>query len=538
MIRTFLAELKYIFTHKWRIVEFILILLTPFMFGFVPSAAMKNPTGHINNLKVAVINKDKGFMNDNGTPTNPNDDFVDPINQGDELIAKLQDENVNSAASRFIEVSDIYADPEQSLVDSGDYSAVIIIPEFYSEVINEVSGILNNPLTWFGSFNPSTQEYSSNNYKTIGEIFNGRPATSTTAELSGINDYFTDAIRERTPAGQILIKAVDDAKAELATAEANLAIDPTNQDLITAVDDSKDKLAEAIKNHDEFKPSLITFYNSYRENYIAGIMGDVKNIVTYQILEQVLPTSNAKTEYIISEMHSIITQSYRHSEEIVSNKYIRSGNQEWGKQAFPQYMMMGLFIGAMATMFLIRNTRHITNASTSRHYFGKTLAFIGISILQTSLLLALMPAAGINYNGHGAGAVFFIYGMSLMFVLFAQALSFMFKKREHAYLMFALLMILSFVSTMVMADLNPGNFGFRIMTFVSPATYGATGLDSIVAGTSSVLPLFSFLAMIAITGIAMIISLEELHVFDKHTKTHQFGEDHYESFNENHELAK
>lgn len=128
MIKTFLAELKYIFKSKWRWLEWILVALIPFIYGFLYMNAYWDPFGHTDKLRVAVVNLDNG-------------------DKGDLLAKEISSQSSTIAGSDVYNINIEYLDHPtnipteevaKEMVNNDEYQAIIIIPDSYSDMVNEL----------------------------------------------------------------------------------------------------------------------------------------------------------------------------------------------------------------------------------------------------------------------------------------------------------------------------------------------------------------------------------------------------------------
>ena len=123
MWNTFKAEIKHILKNKWRVAGLILLLFIPFTYGFLYMNAYWAPFSHVDRLKIAVVSKD-----------DRNNDLTNS------LINGLTKEGAISGSSNqiydIVEDEKIIDDPHGA-VDSGEYSAVIIIPNGFDAAMKQ-----------------------------------------------------------------------------------------------------------------------------------------------------------------------------------------------------------------------------------------------------------------------------------------------------------------------------------------------------------------------------------------------------------------
>lgn len=101
----------------FKLIIFIVVLCIPIIYSFFYLKSYWNPYGHLTELKVGIVNLDKG---------------KDEKNQGNELVKELKDKNVMN----FCEVT---ADDAIKGLGNDEYYAVITIPSNFTECINSAS---------------------------------------------------------------------------------------------------------------------------------------------------------------------------------------------------------------------------------------------------------------------------------------------------------------------------------------------------------------------------------------------------------------
>ena len=105
------------------------LIITPALYSWVNIAAFRDPYGHTNNIKVAVVNEDKGA----------NNELTGKIDVGSEVIEKLKKND--QLGWQFFERDEA----EKALLE-GDVYASVTIPEDFSEnLVSMLDGKFTQP---------------------------------------------------------------------------------------------------------------------------------------------------------------------------------------------------------------------------------------------------------------------------------------------------------------------------------------------------------------------------------------------------------
>ena len=101
----------------FTIIVFIVVLFIPLIYSFFYLKSYWNPYGNLSDMKIAVVNMDKGSDNEN---------------QGEEFVKSLQDSNT-------FDIKVVTEDEAEDGMKKGDYYATIKIPENFTECLESAS---------------------------------------------------------------------------------------------------------------------------------------------------------------------------------------------------------------------------------------------------------------------------------------------------------------------------------------------------------------------------------------------------------------
>ncbi len=231
MWKTFIAEIKHLFKNKWKFAGFIIMLFIPFMYGFLYLNAYWAPFKHVDKLHIAIVSKDELKKDGKNTIAGRLVDDITKhgITAGTKNIYTYHLESDQS----------IRNNPEEA-VDSGEYSAVIIIPKGYSEELELASTFLIAATTDSGSYIDNIKKWEQENSLKLNK-------------------------KEHVNLKNLAIKAKSNLKIPNSTLFDSISIG----DIFEA--SSKD-VATLNVSKSSLPLDRITFYNSYKHSYLAGEM--------------------------------------------------------------------------------------------------------------------------------------------------------------------------------------------------------------------------------------------------------------------------
>ena len=106
----------------FKTIIFIVVLCIPLIYSFFYLKSYWDPYGNLTDLKVAIVNLDKG---------------QDDTNQGNELVKELKDKDV-------LDLCVVDENQAKQGLQDGEYYATITIPSDFTESTTKLSGISNH----------------------------------------------------------------------------------------------------------------------------------------------------------------------------------------------------------------------------------------------------------------------------------------------------------------------------------------------------------------------------------------------------------
>ena len=189
----------------------IALLVLPSLYTWYNVEAFWNPYDETGNLRVCVVNQDKGAEND----------LVGELNVGDEVTEEL-------LANEQLEFVEEDMDAAMADLEAGDVYAVYVIPEnFTACLISPLTGQLESPeITYYvneklGPVSPKiTDQAASTLERTINETF---VATVSEAAIQAIDDVVTDVEADLDAAGTGAATRMDKAVTAVRQVRSDLA---------------------------------------------------------------------------------------------------------------------------------------------------------------------------------------------------------------------------------------------------------------------------------------------------------------------------
>ncbi|NQZ66380.1 MAG: ABC transporter permease [Mycoplasmatales bacterium] len=496
MWKTFIAELKYILKNKWRITGFIMMLFIPFVYGFLYLNAYWAPFKHVDKLHIAVVSEDP--IEENGKKTISGrivDELVkNGITTGTTNIYKYSVESNQSVKN----------DPKK-VVDSGQYSAVIVIPKGYSKSLELgstfLAAALAPPILPINSHVANIEAW---------EILNS--STLLKAEHQNFK------------------KIVNKAKEDLKKPNSILFDTINIHDIFEAM--AKDVETQNKTSTFE-KLDRITFYNSYKNSYLSGEMTNYISDSLSLILKSITPLFHSDTESVQNIFSQIKNMLNGQVKNVLSNTITKTAPNinTYGMGLAPYFISIALWAGALVMTFIIKNERHLKDQSTIRHYFGKTILWILSGWVQSIILISAMWIQGVDLGWSKQWELYlFALFMSTIFTLTIQAISFSIRYADISELLVVILLVLQLISSSGTFPVEMQNVIFKIIHPVVPFTYTIHSIREIFWDTDWILIIKDIFILLIFPIIFIPISLFSNYRFDKKTLVKQKGIKKYQSF--------
>ena len=367
MWKTFFAEFKYIFSNKWKAIGWIFMLFIPLLYGFLYMNAYWSPFKHVDALKIAVVNLNKGGAD------------------ADNVAKSFVDKDTVTVAGDIYDItvvkSDIVSNEDaEEAVKAGKYSAVIIIPKNYTSEATKAKNAL------------------------IAQ------ATSSTLDLKGV---------------------------------AKIA-----KDFSTA--------------------APITFYNSYKNNYLEGEMTNFGAGLSSLALKSLIPTTTSPAAQIVK---SLLDSIHTDDVSFIEHHKVAPNINTYGKGLSPYFISIALWAGALVMTFILKNERHIKDQGTLKHLAGKAACWIFSGWLQVAILMTGLTLQGIDLGPDQWKLFFFGIYTSGIFTMIVMGIAYSLRFGDLGEFAAVILLVLQLVSSSGTFPVEMQSIIFKIVHPFVPFTY-------------------------------------------------------------------
>lgn len=427
MWKTFKAEIKYIFKNKWRITGLIMLLFIPFTYGFLYMNAYWSPFSHVDRLKVGVVSKDTTTSNDIWDKS-----VIKSLDESEFTVGQNQVYDVVKA--------DINPDNAKEAVESGKYSAMIIIPDGYNtqmdKIVSEIKKLPTNP---------------------------------SISQMEKIKDEY-------------------------------------------------DKLPKA------------TFYFSYKNSYLQGEMMNFFSSNTNMVLKTLMPYIDTITSptTAIQLLKDII---YKGAKAFVSIEKIGNKTMNtYGSGLAPYFISIALWAGALATLFVVKNERHVFEISTLKHMLGKLFIWILIGWIQSTILISAIWIQGINLGSNQWQLYLFAYFMSTIFPTIVMFSAYTMRYGDIGEFIVVIMLVAQLISSSGTFPVEMQNIIFKIIHPIAPFSY-TVGTIREIMWNPDIGIIFKNIGILLIFPIVIApLSIYINYRFDKKTSRVRNGQRVYKSF--------
>lgn len=507
MWKTFKAELKHIFSNKWRLAGFFIMLFIPLTYGFLYINAYWAPFKHVDNLRIAVVSQDS--LKKDGKET---------IAGG--IVKSLEKNGVTAGATniykyKIVSDQDIKKDPEKA-VNSGKYSAIIIIPEGYSEELKLSASFLAAGLKIIPSNHlQNIKDWKNKNKKTLD---------------LGWHKHLKELVNN-------VEKEFEENKFEYNKIKNPVLIDfmSINNLFEASAKDIQSKIIDGKKNSYD----RITFYNSYKHSYLAGEMTNYISNSFSLIQKAIIPLFSevASTEIgkeIIKKWLTELKYEKDHKIKNISGMLIHKTAPNINNYGFgiaPYFISIALWAGALVMTFVIKNERHIKNQSTTKHYFGKTLLWLFSGWFQSIVLISAIWLQGVDIGWeHQWELYLYALFMSTIFTLTVQGASYTMRYGDIGELIVVIMLVIQLISSSGTFPVEMQNIIFRIINPIVPFSYTIHSLREILWNPNWIIIIKDTIILLIFPVIFISLSLFVNWHFDKRTKKRIDGNNQYKSF--------
>ncbi len=284
---------------------------------------------------------------------------------------------------------------------------------------------------------------------------------------------------------------------------------------------------EAFKKY--YLKNNVEFYNSYKNNYLAGEMTNFG--ANLQKLSFAIVLSSASSNPIVNTILGTVSSSLSSSINLLAHKPIAGNIDSYGFGLSPYFISIAIWAGCLTMAFLFKNTRYIDTQSTVKHFFGKTIAWILTGWIQATILLIAVTAQGVNAAGNLQPALFFwVYFVSAVFAITVQAINYSFRYGDLGEFAIIILLVIQLVSSSGTFPVEMESIIFKIMHPLAPFTYSINGIREILFEPSAAVIFENMAALIAFPIVFVSLSLGLNYRFDKKNMARRRGKPVYKSY--------
>ena len=197
----------------------------------------------------------------------------------------------------------------------------------------------------------------------------------------------------------------------------------------------------------------------------------------------------------------------------------------------PYFISIALWAGALVMTFLFKNERHIKDKSTTRHYFGKSMAWVLTGWLQATILMTAVTLQGVDLGfAHQWELFLFGYFISAVFSMFIQAVSYAIRWGDIGEFTVVILLVVQLISSSGTFPVEMQHWIFKVFHPIVPFTYTIAGIREIFFDTDISILFFNMGILLLFPIIAIPISLYLNYRYDKRTRVEKNGKYEYESY--------
>lgn len=501
MFKTFIAEIKHIFSSKWKIAGFFLMLFIPFIYGFMYMSAYWSPFTHVDKLNIGVTTMDKDA---NDKESNESKDLRDKLSS-----------KTTEIANQIYQFKKVESTNSEELVNSGEYAAILEIPKGYSLLLNDFAKNLTNAI------------------------------------LLGLKNADGTYFQVLDPNGSgTMIDAnfkIEDIKKDFAKYVHILENGLINgAHLYPTLDTSKIPSVSQIIEGINKKTGGIKFYNSFKNNYLEGeitnfLFGSsdlLSKIVFSPIWLHFKPLfDNINTLIPNSILYSKIQNAIESNildqglNNLIKIENTTSGTiNTYGFGLSPYFISIALWAGALVMTFFIKNERHINNIGTFQHYFGKWLVWISAATIQMLILVTAITIQGVNLGTNQWRVYLWTWFVAITFATIVQAIAFSIRYGDIGEFFVVILLVLQLVSSSGTFPVEMQYTIFKILHPIAPFTYAINGIREIYWNPNVENIFINWTILLAFPCIFIPMSLTINYLFDKKNVKLIKGSKIYESF--------
>ena len=521
MWNTIKAEFKWIFSSKWRIAEYILMLFIPFVYAFLYMNAYWNPFGHVDKLKIVLVNLDG---------SQESEEFQQ------QMIAAA-DEGITSG-SKIYEVDIDVVDDIHSNAEAEEYvnnneaqAAIVISPDFTAhgqEFRRELAAIAvraginiynGNPTNIDGTVDEIAQAISNKGQGEFISFYNSVKHSYLAAEITNFGGALANfEYGALLPTADDIKFAVDAATniSDVAKTGINLALDMIQQQL----------------------GGLSSLVNTMKVDEIANMIYGMMNPAAGQapsILAQLPHISIDELKTIIGSastvLHIINDGMASGSLSLSDTSYSPAKNVDtYGFGLSPYFLCIGLWAGALVMIFLFKNERHTKGESTLKHYFGKYFMWMTSGWVQSIIVVTAIWTQGVDLGADQWMLYLMGIFISTIFTAIVQAIAFAFRYGDMGEFVVVILLVIQLTSSSGTFPYEMQHAIFKFLHPIAPFTYGIKAVREIFYEPSTAEIFKNLGIMLAFPAIFMSIAIPVNWFFDRRTRVIEGEAYKYQSY--------
>ena len=269
------------------------------------------------------------------------------------------------------------------------------------------------------------------------------------------------------------------------------------------------------KNYDK-----VTFYFSYKHSYLAGEMANYASNNLRVALAAVFPDFTKVTANLPAPIASMINKMLAIGQSQTSGlvSLTRTGYSHmntYGMGLAPYFISIALWAGALATLFVVKNERHIKTESTLKHLAGKWLVWVTIAWIQAQILITAITLQGIRIGMDQWQLYAFSLFMATIFPTIVMFVGYSIRYGDIGEFLVVILLVAQLISSSGTFPVEMQNIIFKIIHPVAPFTYTIQALREIMWNPDTTIILKDMAILLIFPAIAIPLSFYFNWKFDK-----------------------
>lgn len=241
------------------------------------------------------------------------------------------------------------------------------------------------------------------------------------------------------------------------------------QALITQATSSTLALSDISRIAKEFSTAApITFYNSYKNNYLEGEMTNFGAGLSSLALKSLIPSVTSPAGQIVKALFDSI-----HTDDVsfIEHHKVAPNINTYGKGLSPYFISIALWAGALVMTFILKNERHIKDQNTLKHLTGKAACWIFSGWLQVAILMTGLTLQGIDLGPDQWKLFFFGIYTSGIFTMIVMGIAYSLRFGDLGEFAAVILLVLQLVSSSGTFPVEMQSIIFKIVHPFVPFTY-------------------------------------------------------------------